>query len=183
MIGPPDCPENKPMFIDKFLARQLGNPSGLMGRWVAAPLWNRRNSALNDAAFDNLALNPQDRVLEVGFGGGYLLGRMSSVVTDGLLAGVDVSPAMVAFCEKRFGSLVSGGKLEVKCARAESIPYSSGRFTKVCSVNSIFYWQDIPRAFGEFWRVLAEGGAAVMCFTWKEALGKRRFAQHGLSLL
>ena len=41
-------------------------------------------------------LPAQGRVLEVGFGGGYLLGLMSTVVTVGFLAGVDRSPAMVA---------------------------------------------------------------------------------------
>ena len=79
----------------KFLAGQLGRPSGVWGL-VLAPIWNKRNAALNDVAFQALALSPQDRVLEVGFGGGYLLGRMAQVVTAGFLAGVDVSPSMVA---------------------------------------------------------------------------------------
>ncbi len=58
------------MFLGKFIAKQLGNPSAIVGNLILAPLWNRRNSALNDLAFDNLALSSQDRVLEVGFGGG-----------------------------------------------------------------------------------------------------------------
>jgi hypothetical protein len=37
---------------------------------MLASLWNRRNTVLNDAAFDGLALRPHDRVLELGFGGG-----------------------------------------------------------------------------------------------------------------
>lgn len=62
--------------IAKLMARQLGHPSGLVGRLILGPLWNRRNAALNDVAFDHLALRPHDRVLEVGFGGGYLIGRI-----------------------------------------------------------------------------------------------------------
>jgi len=169
------------VLFDKFLAKQLGNPSGIVGYWMAAPLWNKRNSALNDVAFDNLALTPQDRVLEVGFGGGYLLGKMSNVVTRGLLAGVDASPAMVAFCEKRYRSLVRDGKLEIKCARAECLPYPPGHFTKACTVNSIFYWQDVSQALGEFGRVLADGGKLVMCFTCKESLENRGFTKYGLA--
>ena len=34
--------------LSKFLAKQLGHPSGLVGRLVAAPVLNKRNSALND---------------------------------------------------------------------------------------------------------------------------------------
>ena len=164
--------------LAKFLAKQLSNPSDLIGKLIMAPIWNRRNAALNDAAFDSLTLRPHDRVLEVGFGGGYLLGRMAAVVTDGFLAGVDVSPAMVAFCEKRYRSLVEAGKLEFKCAKAESLPYPDGYFTKACTVNSIFYWENAPQAISELYRVLEEGGVLVMCFTCKGCLEDREFARH-----
>lgn len=162
----------------KFMAQQLGNPSGMISGLVLAPLWNKRNSALNDVAFESLAPSPDDRVLEVGFGGGYLLGRISAIVKEGFLAGVDVSPAMVAFCERRYRSLVRDGRLEVRCARAESLPYPPDYFTKVCTVNSIFYWENISQALSEFWRVLAHDGILVMCFTCKESLGNRGFAKY-----
>jgi SAM-dependent methyltransferase len=118
-----------PAVLAKLIAKQLGRPSGLPGTLVLAPLWNRRNSALNDVAFESLALHPRDRVLEVGFGGGYLLERMAAVLTEGFLAGVDSSPAMVAFCEKRQRSLIEAGKLELKCAKAEALPYPAASFT------------------------------------------------------
>ena len=83
--------------LAKLLAQQLGHPSNITGKWVLAPLWNRRNRALNDVALAKLDLRPDDRVLEVGFGGGYLLGRIAAVVTEGSIAEVDVSEAMVAY--------------------------------------------------------------------------------------
>ena len=168
--------------LAKFVAKQLGHPTGVLGQLILAPLWNRRNSALNDAAFNSLALCPHDRVLEVGFGGGYLLGRMAAVVTEGFLAGVDVSPAMVAFCQKRFRSLVEAKKLEFKCAPAKALPYPAGSFTKVCTVNSIFYWENVSQAVSELWRVLEENGMLVMCFTCKTSLEDKSFVQRGLVL-
>ena len=169
------------IFWDKFVAQQLSRPSGLIGQFILGPVWNKRNAALNDVAFDHLALNPHDRVLEVGFGGGYLLGRMSTVVTGGCLSGVDVSPAMVAVCEKRFASLVQSGRLDLKCARAESLPYPDDHFTKVCTVNSIFYWQSVPQALAEFRRVLRDDGLLMMCFTCKASLEKRGFTRQGVA--
>jgi len=169
------------IFWDKFVAQQLSRPSGLIGQFILGPVWNKRNAALNDVAFDHLALNPHDRVLEVGFGGGYLLGRMSTVVTGGCLSGVDVSPAMVAVCEKRFASLVQSGRLDLKCARAESLPYPDDHFTKVCTVNSIFYWQSVPQALAEFRRVLRDDGLLMMCFTCKASIEKRGFTRQGVA--
>ena len=168
-------------FLDKFMAQQLGRPSGLIGQLILGPVWNKRNAALNDVAFDHLTLNPYDRVLEVGFGGGYLLSRMSTVVTEGFLSGVDVSPAMIALCEKRFASFVQAGKLELKCAKAESLPYPNEHFTKVCTVNSIFYWQNVPQALAEFRRVLRDDGLLVMCFTCKASIEKRGFTRQGVA--
>lgn len=168
--------------LARFLARQLGNPSGLFGRWVLAPLWNRRNSSLNDAAFDRLDVQPDDRVLEVGFGGGYLIGRMACAVTEGFLAGVDASPAMVEFCERQHRALMESGRLDLRCARAESLPFPSDHFTKVCSVNSIFYWEDAPAALSEMRRVLRENGLLVMCFTCRKSLKDKEFTKHGLTL-
>ena len=78
------------MTLSKLIARQLSNPTSVIGHLIAGPLWNRRNSRLNDAAFEALGLTPDDRVLEIGFGGDYLMGRMAAIVTAGFLAGVDV---------------------------------------------------------------------------------------------
>ncbi len=156
-----------------LITRQLSQPSGLIGSLILAPLWNRRNAALNDLAFEQLQLLEDDRVLEVGFGGGYLLRRLGGVLKSGSLAGVDASPTMVKAGEKRFSSLIRTRKLELHCARAEAMPFAEGYFTKACSVNSIFYWQDARLALEELSRVLAGGGLLVLCFTSKESLSER----------
>lgn len=163
------------MASSRFLARQLGNPTGIYGRF-AAILWNRRNVALNDTAFDALALQPTDRVLEIGFGGGYLLGRMLPALTDGLLAGVDISPAMVAHVAREHGKAVDARRLALACAAAESLPFPAATFTKACSVNSVFYWRDAALGLAEIGRVLARGGTFVLCLTCKASLEKRPFA-------
>jgi len=170
------------MTLAQYVARQLGNPSGPMGRFLLPRVWNRRNAALNDLTFNELHLRPNDRVLEVGCGGGYLLDRIAGAVTDGFIAGIDTSAQVVAFCQSRFRSLVRPGRVEIKRASAEELPYPSGFFTKACTVNTLFYVSDASRAIRELWRVLADGGEAALCLTDRRFLEERRFAAHGLSL-
>ena len=168
--------------LARFLARQLGKPSGLFGRLFLAPLWNRRNRALNDAVLERLAVQPGDRVLDVGFGGGYLLGRLATERAASFLAGVDISAVMVARGAQRYRRLVQAGRMDLRCAAAEALPYPAGHFTKVCSVNSIFYWHDARAALAECYRTLETGGQLVLCFTSRQSLTPRRFAAHGLTL-
>jgi len=52
--------------LAKFVTQQLSAPSGIVGRWVLAPLWSRRNSVLSDVIFDCLTLHSHDRMLEAG---------------------------------------------------------------------------------------------------------------------
>lgn len=146
---------------------------GPLGRLVLAPLWNRRNAALNDVALESLALEAGDRILEVGYGGGYLLSRMLETVTEGRVAGADASPAMAAACRRRFVREIDAGLAEIRQAPAEALPFGDGAFGKIVSVNSLFYWDDLERGFGEMARVLAPGGLLVLCFTRRESLEGR----------
>ena len=88
--------------VRRMIAKQLGCPSGLIGRYVLAALWNRRNAALNDSALVSLRLNTSDRVLDVGFGGGYLIDKMLNKVAEGHVSGIDASAIMVEQCRRKF---------------------------------------------------------------------------------
>jgi len=168
--------------ISKFLARQLSKPSKVIGPLVLAQLWIHRNKALNDAALRLLAFESGDNALEVGFGGGYLLGEALVRVTHGLVAGIDVSAAMTDHCRSRYQHHILAGKLELQCASVSKIPYGDKRFNKVYSVNSLFYWPDVRQGIQECWRVMVEGGTLVLVFTSSASLKGKSFARHGLVL-
>ena len=168
--------------LSHYLASQLACPHGLLGRLFLGRLWNTRNRALNDLAFVRLAANAGDHILEIGFGGGYLIDRLSVIVTTGLVAGVDVSAAMAQGMRSRRQCLIEQGRLTLQQAAAESLPFPDRSFDKVCSVNSLFYWTDPPRAFAEIARVLRPDGMLVLVFTNRQSLQTKDFAKHGLNL-
>lgn len=173
---------NLPPTPSRLLARELAHPSALLGPLVLAPLWNRRNVALNDAAYEALAVGPDDHVLEIGFGGGYLLRRLSSKATLGLVAGVDVSPSMLAYVSHRERKRIAEGRLVLRCAAAEALPFPGDCFSKLCSVNSLFYWDNPSQAFSEMRRVAKSGARLVLCFTDRRSLARKGFARQGLRL-
>jgi ubiquinone/menaquinone biosynthesis C-methylase UbiE len=166
--------------IKKYLSNQLVRPSGVIGKYVIGELWNRRNVALNDSTFLHLQANNDDRILEVGFGGGYLLKKILSVVTVGSVAGVDASPIMVEQARKNFRRHMDSAVLHLYHSKAEQLPFSAGYFDKACSANSIFYWPDIVAGFTEIYRVLRANGFFVLTFTGKAYLDKQEFAHPGI---
>lgn len=164
--------------LHRWAARQLAHPSGAVGRYVLAPLWNRRNAGLHEAAWQALGLGPGHRVLEIGFGGGALLRRMAAVGGITRVAGLDRSAAMVERAARNLSGRIDRGVVALACGAAEALPYRDGAFTHVVSVNSLFYWSDVPRGLAEARRVLAERGTLVLCLTRASSLRTRGFADH-----
>ncbi|MGA2071922.1 MAG: methyltransferase domain-containing protein [Terriglobia bacterium] len=104
-----------------------------------------------------IEFKPQDKVLDVGCGTGWLVRRIAPLVSEGLAAGMDVSDAMLGRAESLSAQLPN-----VAFARGgvDAIPWESGYFTKVVSVESAYYWPDPAQGVREISRVLSPGGAA-----------------------
>lgn len=172
------------MGVPEFFADQLRNPTGFFGRVVMSRFFDRSSAAINQLTMASLALGPADRVLEVGFGSGDLIAHMAPVVREGFVAGVDFSPDMVSVATKRLSTLASTGRVELRCASAEHLPYGDGSFTKACTVNTVYFWPEPAVAMKELARVLAAGGRLVIGFSPAEAMRKmpKRLTGHGFTL-
>jgi len=163
------------MVLSKIAGQQLGRP-GLLLSSTLASLWNHRNADLNETVLQLLPDPPPGKILEVGFGGGYLISRMIGKYPEAQIAGVDHSRYLVRRLEKHLKKHLKSGRLVLKCAPAEDLPFPDISFQGICSVNSIFYWDDIPAAVSELRRVLEAGGWLCLCFTCPESIEDKGFA-------
>jgi SAM-dependent methyltransferase len=145
-------------------------------------LLNLINVSMNGKVIEILHLQPEDHVLEVGFGGGDLISKMSHVVTRGHITGVDFSIDAVEACRKRFDGLIKVGTIELLCANIEALPFDADTFTKVCTVNTIYFWPDPIEALNQIHRVLKREGSLLICFNPREVLEKQNLTQHGFRL-
>ncbi|MFB3924154.1 MAG: class I SAM-dependent methyltransferase [Terriglobia bacterium] len=102
-------------------------------------------------------IQPADRILDLGCGTGWLVRKIASMVTEGEVVGVDVSDEMI-----RRAQTASAGLPRVAFLQgiAERIPSTDGRFTKVISVESAYYWPEPAQGLREIFRVLAPGSSA-----------------------
>jgi SAM-dependent methyltransferase len=145
----------------RFIARQLADPTGVVGR-VMGWLMNRHNARLNAFVVEQLALAADDRVLEVGFGGGVNLPAL--LERAAFVAGVDRSPTMVAAARARFAESVRAGRGEFREGTVQALPFAAGAFDKACTVNTVYFWPSLEAGFAELARVLRPGGRLVVGF-------------------
>jgi hypothetical protein len=73
--------------LRRSFGRQFARPRGPLG-WLVARLMRRGNASLNLWLVELLAVQPQDRVLEVGFGPGVALAALLARASAGFVAGV-----------------------------------------------------------------------------------------------
>ncbi len=134
--------------------RRARRPSGAESRAVYAnPLYHR---PMFGAMLAELSLSPADRLLDVGCGGGAFL-------TDALrsgcrAAGIDHSPEMVRVAREVNAGAVAAGRLEVREASADAIPFPDDTFTCATMHGVLGFLADPVAVLAEMRRVLAPGG-------------------------
>jgi ubiquinone/menaquinone biosynthesis C-methylase UbiE len=136
---------------------------GLIARVMA-----RETAHANRRALEILDLTAEDRVLEIGFGHGATLRRAADLVTGGFLAGIDHSDAMLRLARRVNAQHLESGRMELKLADSERIPYPDDKFTKIYAVHTIYFWPTPQRHLGEILRVAAPGGRLVLGYHPRE---------------
>ncbi len=170
------------MAIPGLIAKQLGRPSGWFGRYVMGRFLNRKTAAHNEMVRQELAPAPGDRVLEVGFGGAALLERLSAEVSNGSVAGVEISDEMLALARKRLRGPIAAGRVVLTRGSVEALPFGDEEFDKACTVNTTYFWSDLGAGLSEVRRVLRPGGRLVVGFVSPDDIVRDGLHRHGFAL-
>jgi SAM-dependent methyltransferase len=110
-----------------------------------------------------LRLGPDDRLVEVGCGGGLLL--RDALAAGAAATGVDHSAEMVALARERAPGA------EVLEARAEALPFGDATFTAAAMSIVLMFLPDPVAALGECRRVLIPGGRLAVYTTGPQLRG------------
>jgi arsenite methyltransferase len=102
-------------------------------------------------------LKPNDRVLDVGCGSGWLCRRIARLVPEGRVVGIDIAPEMVRRAREASRKYANLNFME---GAADSIPCGGGSFSKIISVESAYYWPEPAASVREMSRVLGGRGSA-----------------------
>ena len=148
------------------LTRQFGHPRGPLG-WIVGHLMALEHGKLYRVAIEQLDVQPDDRVLEIGFGPGTSIRMLAQRATEGSVAGVEISELMIKQATRRNRRAIASGRVELKRASVSELPFEDGRFTKACAINCFQDWPNQAEDLREVHRVMAAGGLLLLWLPMK----------------
>ncbi len=113
-------------------------------------------------AVDTLALDPADRVLEVGCGHGVAVSLVCERLTTGRITAIDRSEKMIEMAARRNREHVAAGRAVLKTAALEKANFGDERFDKVFAFNVAPFWRQPKEALGIVRRHLTPDGAVYL---------------------
>jgi SAM-dependent methyltransferase len=145
------------------LVRQGHNPTGPAGR-ATGWMMGRRSSNVrrNRWAVDLLAVEPTDRVLELGCGPGVAIAALASRATGGLVVGVDHSQVMIRQARRRNAAAIRAGRARVIPAPVERLHLTDGPFDAALAVNTVGMWPEPTARLRHIGHLLRPGGRIAL---------------------
>lgn len=141
-----------------------GNPRKPQGQDGADMLrrMNESHGAVTEWALGLLDFGADDRVLDIGCGGGATLRRMAKRVKKGHLTGVDYSEVSVQVSRETNEEDIQNGRMDILEASVEQLPFEDEVFDKIVTVESFYFWPDPENNLREVRRVLKKGGTFLL---------------------
>src|SRR4051794_32512918 len=133
--------------------RMFGRPRSVMGR-LGGIIMARANADCGAWITGLLEIEPSDSVLEVGFGPGVIIQRLSKLASEGHVAGIDPSQEMIEQARARNAIAIKRGLVDLRRGSAESLPFSDNTFDRALAINSMQVWQDANAGLTEIRRVM-----------------------------
>jgi len=146
-------------YLDRLIGKQIRKPSGILGN-IFGYLMAVDHKAITNWTLDQLRIQENDHVLDIGCGCGMAV-KMISAITEGDVVGIDYSPVMLRQAARRNRLAIKKNKTRICHGNVCTLPFPDESFNKVCSIETFYFWPDPPKNLQEVKRVMKPGGTAV----------------------
>lgn len=159
------------MRLFNAIGKQLQYPKGLFGKILFA--WMTK-STIGHARWtaDLLEIQPEDNILEIGFGNGTNIKLLLEQAVRGFVTGVEISDTAIEMASKKNAKAISEGRVKLHKAAGNALPFEAGVYDKACTVATAYVIKDPGAVFREMYRVLKPNGLAAVTFPVRENFKK-----------
>jgi SAM-dependent methyltransferase len=138
---------------------QFGRPTGFWGRGAGLLMAHRSSNRRRNAwAVSLLDVQPDDHVLEIGFGPGLAIRELSRLAAEGYVCGVDHSEMMLRRAKRLNAGGLDRGVVDLRLGSVEHLPAFEEPFDKILAVNAMMFWHEPVARLEELRNLLRSGG-------------------------
>lgn len=163
--------------LNDYIGSQFGNPHGIIG-FFCCKCMNIINQQMYKKTVSILSLNKKQKLLDIGYGNGYLL-HLADKAFGCNLYGIDISEDMKTLATKRNKKAAKENRLNLEVGDCCKLNFPDNTFDAVSSINTVYFWSDTVKGLSEIRRCLLPGGSFVNAVYTKEWLTHTRMAEKG----
>ncbi|MBE7728189.1 MAG: class I SAM-dependent methyltransferase [Enterocloster citroniae] len=131
-------------------------PEGFLGKMMVNGMNGGGHAALAEWSLSFVNIDKNDSVLDCGCGGGANVKRLLAKCDTAY--GIDYSEISVAKSKEVNAEAIKNNRCEIHQCDVCSLPFDNDSFNMVTAFETVYFWQDIEKAFAEIFRVLRNGG-------------------------
>ncbi|MDE3743327.1 class I SAM-dependent methyltransferase [Maribacter polysaccharolyticus] len=155
------------MKLLNLIGKQMQYPKGFFGKVLFAWMTPKTIAHARWTA-DLLDIQPEDKIIEIGFGNGANIKLLLQKAIRGSVTGAEISKTAIEMASKKNAKAISEGRVKLHLAQGNAIPSENNVFDKACSVATAYVIEDPGAVFKEMFRVLKPKGRAAITFPVRE---------------
>lgn len=149
------------LLLSAWIFTQVRKPRDWLGRRIVRAM-NLTHAAMTDWGLQQVTVNEDASILDVGCGGGRTIGTLAMMAPRGKIFGVDISRASVEFAREGNRERVDAGQVQILQGSVSALPFPDSTFDLVTAVETHYYWPDLPADVKNIHRVIKPGGAFLL---------------------
>jgi ubiquinone/menaquinone biosynthesis C-methylase UbiE len=162
----------------QYVGKNFGNPNGV-GGIISTKIMNIINQKQYYSVLENIELEPNNYILDIGFGNGYLIKKLFKKNIPIKIYGIDISNDMVHKVSLKNQQNIQNGILHLFLENISKTPFENNLFDKIYTVNTIYFWNELDKCFSEIKRILKNNGIFINVIYTKEYMDKIIYTKYG----
>lgn len=138
------------------------HPKGFWGNRALKAMNGKGHAALPEWVFEELKINEDARILDVGCGGGANIKRMLAMCPKGTVTGIDLSKLALEVSTDVNIKEVTDKQCYIMGGNVAQMPLAREIFDVATAFETIYYWASLENGAAEILRVLKPGGMVVI---------------------
>jgi ubiquinone/menaquinone biosynthesis C-methylase UbiE len=130
---------------------------------------------------DNINIEPNDVLLDIGFGNGYLIHKLLKNGIPIKICGIDISNDMVNNVSKKYKQFIDDGYLNLYLENIANTSFEKETYNKIYTVNTMYFWNELEKCFSEIKRILKPNGIFLNAVYTREFLDKIIYTKYGFN--